>query len=515
MRSLTAQELGRLSARRTAELVRSGELAPTEVVDAAITRISDSNDVLNAVVFAAFDEAMVRARDMERLLVNGADPGPLTGVPALIKDSFSAKEGWPVSSGLSVLRDNPARHTTNFPRRLEAAGAILLGTTNSSVFGFRGTTDSVAFGPCRNPFDPRRNAGGSSGGSAAAVAAGYVPVAGATDVGGSIRIPSAWCGTFGFQPSPGRLPFPAPSNLFGPGPYFFEGPITRTVGDAAFTMDVLHGFDAADPAALTDRVDFLSAHDRARDEGLRGVRVGVTADYGIFPVDSEVRAAFERAILVFERLGADIVEVDPRIPFTQRTLSDVWSRLTAIGTYAAIEALAKQGVDVRSECPEELPKPMMRWVDTVASMPIAQLLNDQTVRSEVFNAFERTFADIDLLVAPTLACMPVENARDGFTQGPTEIDGQAVDPLIGWCMSYLTNFTGHPSASVPGGHVRGLPVGIQITGRRHHELDVIAASAAFEQESPWQHSYQLCTYAPPHSLPPPRGLIGGCRGWLA
>lgn len=496
MSNRNAQELGRLSARRTAELVRSGELAPTEVVEAAITRIDNSNDMLNAVVFSASDEAMGRAREMERLLTTGADPGPLSGVPVLIKDSFSAKEGWPVSSGLSILRDNPARHTTNFPRRMEAAGAILLGTTNSSVFGFRGTTDSVAFGPCRNPFDPRRNAGGSSGGSAAAVAAEYVPIAGATDVGGSIRIPSAWCGTFGFQPSPGRAPFPARPNLFGPSPYFFEGPITRTVGDAALAMDVLHGFDAADPAALTERLDFLAAHHRARVEGLRGVRVGVTADYGIFPVESEVRAAFERAILVFERLGADVVEVDPRIPFAQRTLSDVWSRLTAIGTYAAIEALAKQGVDVRSECPDELPEPMMRWVDTVASMPIAQLLDDQTVRSEVFNAFERTFAGVDLLVAPTLACMPVENATDGFTQGPTVIDGQALDPLIGWCMSYLTNFTGHPSASVPGGCVRGLPVGIQITGRRHHDLDVIAAGAAFEQEAPWQHTYDQVVHVP-------------------
>jgi Asp-tRNA(Asn)/Glu-tRNA(Gln) amidotransferase A subunit family amidase len=192
-----AQELGRLTARRTAELVRTGELSPVETTEAAIMRVDASNAELNAVVFAAFDGARARAREIERLLSAGGEAGPLAGVPTLVKDSFSAKEGWPISSGLSVLRNNRAHRTTNFPRRIEEAGGVLLGTTNSSVVGFRGTTDSLAFGPCRNPFDHRLNAGGSSGGSAAAVAAGYVPIAGATDVGGSIRIPSAWCGTFG------------------------------------------------------------------------------------------------------------------------------------------------------------------------------------------------------------------------------------------------------------------------------------------------------------------------------
>jgi Asp-tRNA(Asn)/Glu-tRNA(Gln) amidotransferase A subunit family amidase len=419
------------------------------------------------VVFAAFDEARTRAREIERLLSSGGDAGPLAGVPALIKDSFSAKEGWPISSGLSILRGNWAHRTTNFPRRVEEAGGVLLGTTNSSVFGFRGTTDSVAFGPCRNPFDHRLNAGGSSGGSAAAVAAGYVPIAGATDVGGSIRIPSAWCGTFGFQPGPGRAPFPGRPNLFGPGPCFFEGPITRTVGDAALAMDVLHGDDGTDPAALSDRLDFLAAHDRAASRGLEEVRIGVTTDYGVFPVEVEVRAAFERALAVFERLGADLVEADLRIPYPQTLLSDVWGRLTAIGTYAAIEALAAQGVDVRSVCPDELPKPMVHWVDAASSTSVAQLLRDQTVRSEIFDAFQRAFTDVDLLVAPTLACMPVPNSDDGFTQGPTEIEGEPVDPLIGWCMPYLTTRRARGWAVQGGGAQPADAAGGQLAARAH------------------------------------------------
>jgi Asp-tRNA(Asn)/Glu-tRNA(Gln) amidotransferase A subunit family amidase len=490
-----AEELGSLSATRTAELVRAGELSPTQAVDGAIVRIEGRDDTVNAVVFKAFDEARERAKALERRILRREELGLLAGVPTLTKDSFSSKKGWPVSSGLSVLRGNLATRTTNYPRRVEEAGAILLGTTNSAVFGFRGTTDSKAFGPCRNPHDPEFNAGGSSGGSAAAVAAGFVPIAGATDVGGSIRIPSAWCGTYGFQPSPGRAPFPALPNLFGPSPYFFEGPITRTVEDAALAMEVLQGFDSSDPGAIPGRLAFLDAYRTGRRTDLAGVRVGVTVDYGIFPVDTRVREAFDRSLTVLGRLGADLVEIDLALPFTQTQLSEVWSRLTAIGTDTNIEVLRSQGLDVRDLCPDELPDAMMKWVDAVAAMPMRQLVADQTTRSHIFQAFEEAFTSVDLIVAPTVATGPVRNAEDGFTQGPTRIEGEAVDPLIGWCMTYLTNFTGSPSASIPVGTSEGLPVGLQITGRRHGDCDVISASAAFEREAPWESLYAKASSA--------------------
>ncbi|MDV7090503.1 amidase [Rhodococcus sp. IEGM 248] len=489
MNTQDAAELGRLTARRTAELVRSGELSPTDTVDAAIVRIEESDAVLNAVVFTAFEQARAQAHTLTARLSRGEPVGLLAGVPTLTKDSFSAKKGWPTSAGLSILRDDRAQHTTNYPRRMEAADAIMLGTTNSAVFGFRGTTDSKAFGPCRNPHDPRLNAGGSSGGSAAAVAAGYVPIAGATDVGGSIRIPSAWCGTYGFQPTPGRAPFPARPNHFGPSPYFFEGPITRTVEDAALAMEVLQGYDSGDPAALPGCLDFVGAYDRGTARGLEGIRVGVTTDYGIFPVHSEIRDGFDRAVTALHSLGAEVVDIDLQLPYSQSQLSDVWSRLTAIGTYSNIEALAARGIDVRTQCPEELPEPMMRWVEVAASMTIGQLVHDQTVRSGVFDAFERAFTSVDLLMAPTVAHPPVPNAVDGFTQGPSMIEEQSVDPLIGWCMAYLTNFTGNPSASLPSTTASGLPMGIQITGRPHGDLEVIAASAAFEQARLWTSHY--------------------------
>ncbi|MFL4479083.1 amidase [Paeniglutamicibacter sp. ORCA_105] len=480
-------ELDELSAVQLASLVKSKEISPRETVESAIQRVQESDPQINAVVFEGFQDARTRARALEERIVAGEEIGELAGVPTLTKDTFSAKEGWPTSSGLSVLRDWRAKRSTNYPRRFEEADGILIGTTNSAVFGFRGTTDSKAFGPTRNPFDHRFNAGGSSGGSAAAVAAGMVPVAGATDVGGSIRIPSAWCGTYGFQPSPGRAPFPSSPNSFGPSMYFFEGPITRSVADSALVMDVLQGFDRKDPSALTGKVDFTGA----LSAGVRGKRIGFTMDYGVFPVEREVADVVARAVRIFEGLGATVDHVDLGLPYAQSHLSDVWSRITALGTMAALDGLKAAGRDVEQLCPEELPEKMMHWVEVARSMSTRQLIDDQTVRSVVFEKFADAFEKYDFIISPTLACMPVENSDDGFTEGPSLINGEAIDPLIGWCMTYLTNYVGHPSASVPVGMTGGFPVGMQIMGRRNADVDVMAASAAFETASPWHWMYDI------------------------
>lgn len=494
MNSVT-KEMTELSAQQTASLVKAKELSPRETVEAAIQRVEERNPQINAVVYKGFLDARDRALALERRIVAGEEVGALAGVPSLTKDTFSAKEGWPTSSGLSVLKDLRAKRSTNYPRRFEAADGILIGTTNSAVFGFRGTTDSKAFGPTRNPFDHGFNAGGSSGGSGAAVADGIVPVAGATDVGGSIRIPSAWCGTFGFQPSPGRAPFPAPLNVFGPSMYFFEGPITRTVSDSALVMDVIQGFDSKDPLALTDRVDFRTA----LTSGIGNKRIGFTPDFGIFPVEREVSKCVTRAVRIFENLGATVEYVDLGLPYSQGHLSEVWSRTTALGTMAALDGLKESGTDVEKLCPEELPAKMMHWVEAARSATSSQLIADQTVRSVVFQKFAAAFDRYDFIISPTLACMPVRNAEDGFTEGPSSINGEAVDPLIGWCMTYLTNFIGHPSATVPAGMSSGFPVGMQIMGRRNADTDVMAASAAFESASPWAWMYELLL--PTHSTP--------------
>lgn len=474
-----------MTATEIARLVNAKEISPRETIEAAIGRIEILNPQINAVSYAAFDDARETAARLEKRLVRGELAGSLAGVPLLNKDAFSAKEGWPCSAGLRALRGRISPSSSNLPKRAEAAGGIFLGNTNSPVFGFRGTTDSVEFGPAHNVFDLDRNAGGSSGGSAAAVASGMVPIAVGTDGGGSIRIPSSWSGVFGFQPSPGRLPFPLGSDEFGPNLYLYEGPITRSVADAALVMSVVQGFDGNVVQALTDKVDFLGS----LNAGITGKKVGFTVDYGIFPVQAEVATIVTAAVQIFESLGAKIELVDLHIPHNQRELSDVWNRLMAIGIHETFKSLQAEGLDLRKVAAEELPEPMMRWVDMVPQFTVEDLIQNQRKRQSVFMEFAKAFERYDYIVAPTLACLPVHNQDDGFTQGPTSINGEEVDPLIGWCMTYLTNFIGHPSASVPAGMSGGLPVGMQIMGRRGADFDVMAASAAFEEALPWRSTY--------------------------
>jgi len=220
-----------------------------KAVEYFVGRIEERNPSLNAFVHQGFDEARERAVDAERRLGTGEELGPLHGVPTAMKDLFDFKPGWPATfGGIPALRDNTTDFGCMWVERMEAAGAIILGKTNSPVMGFRGTCDNPLFGPTRNPFDTTHNSGGSSGGSSAAVADGLVPFAEATNGGGSARIPASWCGLVGYKQSWGRTPLVMRPNAFGgTAPLLFEGLVTRTVEDAALGLTALSGPDPRDP----------------------------------------------------------------------------------------------------------------------------------------------------------------------------------------------------------------------------------------------------------------------------
>ena len=202
-----ADDLAYRSATDLAQLIRDREVSPVELTDQVIERIEERNPSLNAFVFKGYDDARRAAADAERAVVSGAELGPLHGLPTALKDLFDFKPGWKATfGGLPVLADNVIDAYCVFAERVEKAGAIIVGKTNSPVMGFRGACDNYLFGPTRNPFDTSKNSGGSSGGSAAAVADGLLPFAEGSDGGGSIRIPAAWCGIYGFKPSWGRVP---------------------------------------------------------------------------------------------------------------------------------------------------------------------------------------------------------------------------------------------------------------------------------------------------------------------
>jgi amidase/aspartyl-tRNA(Asn)/glutamyl-tRNA(Gln) amidotransferase subunit A len=374
---------------------------------------------------------------------------------------------------------------------MERAGAIIIGKTNSPAFGFRGTCDNYLFGPSRNPFNTSKNTGGSSGGSAAAVADGLLPIAEGTDGGGSIRIPAAWCGVFGYKASFGRVPMLVRPNAFcTTAPFDFEGPITRSVEDAAFAMSALAGYHSRDPFSLDSCVDFLGATRRS----IEGWKIAYSKNFGIFPVDDQVTAVVDRAIKAFEDAGAYVEEVHLPIHRSQEELSALWCRMAAHGIVTLVEELQNTlGIDLLSGDSEQLPPEARYWLEVARSETVQGWLRGQAVRTEVFDAVQSVLSDYRLLITPTLACGPVDNATNGNTLGPSEINGIAVNPLIGWCLTYPINFTGHPAASVPAGFAEGdMPVGMQIVGRRFADEDVFAASAAFERCRPWYDTYEIC-----------------------
>ena len=477
------------SAADLAGAIAEGRVSPVEVMEETLRRVEEREPSLNAIVFRGFDEAMESARSAQEALTRGESRRPLLGVPVLMKDLFDFKPGWPATfGGIPAMADFSIDAYCVWAERMEAAGAIIIGKGNSPAMGFRGACDNYLFGPTRNPFDTTRNSGGSSGGPAAAVADGLVPIAEGTDAGGSIRIPAAWCGVVGYQPSAGRVPSILRPNAFsGVSPFIYEGPITRTVEDAALAMSVLAGPHPGDPFCALDRPDFAASLDR----GVEGWTIAYSPDLGVYPVQPEVASVVEEAVRAFEDAGARVVEVDIDIDLDQRELADLWCRLIMPLSLDAFANLAEGGLDILGEHRSDLPPEFLRWADHVATMSAMEYFDDNSRRTQVFDALQAVLTDHEVLVSPTLACMPVENLTTGETRGPTMIEGVEVDPLIGWCMTYFTNFTGYPAVSLPAGMADGLPVGMQIIGGRGADVDVLAASAAFGRVRPWDHIYEI------------------------
>lgn len=473
-----------------ASAVASKEISPIELIDQCIERIQRRNPSINAVVFEGFDDARVAAREAERAVMSGSNLGALHGVPTLMKDLFDFKPGWPATfGGVPSLRSFSVDARCPFVERAEGAGAIVVGKTNSPIMGFRGTCDNPLFGATRNPFDVQRNSGGSSGGSAAAVADGLVPFAEGTDGGGSIRIPSAWCGTFGFQPSFGRVPFVVRPNALGNTmPFLYEGPITRNVEDARLVLGVLSGRDVRDPFSLETR-----PHEWSSDRGFGSLRVGVTLDFGVFPVDPRIRARIRECAARLEDAGVSVVDIDPGLTLSQHQLSDLWCRQIMISNVATVMSFKDNGMDLLADNDGHLPEPYVRWIEHAREMKLPEVIRDYEQRSQLIDAFGNVFREVDILISPTVASLPVMNSPDaGMTFGPDTVEGVAVDASIGWCMTYFTNFTGHPAASVPVGLVDGLPVGMQVMGSRYGDEDVLSFAAAFEARWPWTDMYDIC-----------------------
>jgi len=458
-----SSDLLKLSAVDLLDLYRTKRLSPVEVTRAALQRIDALDPVLNAFCFVAPD-ALATAEASEARWMSGAPRGPLDGVPVSIKDILLTR-GWPTLRGSKTvdpagpwIEDAPA------VARLRESGAVLIGKNTTPEFGWKGVTDSPLTGITRNPWNPAKTPGGSSGGGAAAVASGMCPLTLGTDGGGSIRIPCAFTGIFGLKPSFGRVPA-WPLSPYGTVAHI--GPMSRTVRDTALLLNVIARPDARDWFALPDdRRDYL---DRL-DHGVRGWRIAYSANLGYAEVDPEVAALVRQAAMRFDDLGAQVEEVDPDVAGADEIFRRHW--------YSGAAYLLR---NFTAEQKRVMDPGLVDVAEQGAQIAMLDLVDAVQKRGALGARMNQFHESYDLLLTPTLPLA-------AFDAGREVADVLKEKRWTEWTpFSYPFNLTQQPAASIPCGLTSaGLPVGLHIVGPRYGDARVLRAARAFETMQPIQ-----------------------------
>lgn len=466
--------------------IKQGVISPIEVVEASLDRIDELDGDINAFRVVFRKQARKRAREAKQAVERGEILGPLHGVPVAIKDSADVA-GYSTPGGKKPLLDNPVEKDSVVVERLRDAGAILIGKTRVPELGY-GTTDQTWSKPTATPFDLSRNSGGSSGGSAAAVAAGMVSLGLGTDGGGSIRIPSSFSGVFGFKPSFRRIPRlnSYPTDAFSAiVPFSDFGPITRTVEDAALMLQVMTGTNRRDPFTHPmDTTNYLEAI----NESIKELRIAYSPNLDTFPVAPAVSEIIDSAVDEF-RTTVSVEKTDVGFDHDHQTITETWMSWVDVSRALQVKTLAENGIDLFENHQDEIQPEYFEAVKRGRNMSAVEFRETSHIRTDVLNSICNTLEEYDLLLAPTVAVLPVAN-DDDYTTGPAKVNGEAVNQHIGWCLTHPINFSGHPAANVPAGFTEsGLPVGMQIVGRRFQDDLVLAASAAFEHLNPWIDVY--------------------------
>src|SRR5215468_1015731 len=452
-------------------LYRRGAAPPLEVMQAVLARVDTVNSSLNAIVTLARESALAEARKATAALKRrGSKVGPLHGVPVTIKD-LTLTKGIRTTWGSRVFEDHVPTEDSLIVERLKAAGAIVLGKTNTPEFGAGGNTFNTVFGPTRNPWNPALTCGGSSGGAAVALAAGMGPIAQGSDTGGSLRTPAAFCGVVGFRTSPGLVPYYP--KLIGWDSIGVTGPMARTVADVALMLSVVAGAD--DRAPISYEVDSAAFPRAVRSPSVKGWKVAWTPDLqGLIPVDAEVARVAEDAIRVFRSLGAKVEAACCDF----REVNDI-----VLGTRGV--SMVASHAEKLARWRDQMQKGLVWNIEQGLKLSPEEIGRAEALRTTLWHRVRTFMATRDLLILPTVAVppFPVEMPY------PREINGKPLDNYTQWFfLTYGITVTGLPAISVPCGFTgSGLPVGLQIVGRRHQETMVLRAAAAFEAAAPWAH----------------------------
>lgn len=450
------------------KLYRAKEVSPLEVMQAVLARVDQVNPQVNAYVTVAREAALRASRAATRALRRGAKLPPLHGVPVSIKDLEPTK-GIRTTWGSKIFEHYVPEEDALIVERLKAAGAIVVGKTNTPEFGAGANTFNAVFGATRNPWNLALTCGGSSGGAAVALATGMGPIAQGSDLGGSLRIPAAFCGVVGFRTTPGLVP-DYPKDLTWDS-LSVAGPMARTVADTALMLSLVAGPDDRAPLSYSvDTREFLKA---VRDPSVKGWRIAWTPDLtGLIPVDAEMAKVAEGALKVFRSLGAKVEAACP-------DFSEVNDIVLATRGLSMVALHA----DKLARWKGEMQKGLVWNIEQGLRLTPQEIGRGEKLRTALWHRV-RTFMETrDLLILPTVAVppFPVEQPY------PTEINGKPLDNYTQWFfLTYGISVTGLPAISVPCGFTQGgLPVGLQIVGRRRQEAAVLTAAAAFEAAAPW------------------------------
>jgi amidase len=445
-------------AKKLARMLRTRKVSVTEVMRAFIARIEQVNPKVNAIVTFLPEEALKKAKALDR---KGAFLGPLAGLPIAHKDIVPTR-GVRTTFGSPIYRDHVPTQDHAIVERLRDAGAIMIGKTNTPEFAVGAQTFNPVFGATRNPYDLSKTSGGSSGGAAASVASGMLPFADGSDLGSSLRNPASFCNVVGFRPTPGRVPNWPFTNVWDT--LWSVGPIARTVEDTALLFSAMAGPDARVPTTHAEPGKVFA---RPLARSFRKVRVAWSRNLGAFPVDARVSRVLESQRAVLQSLGCIVEDAEPDLS----EADEAFQVQRAIGFVEAYGELIKTQ---RAQM-----KDTVAWnIDEGLKMDAARIAKANVLRARVFDTMRGFLERYEFLLLPTVQVPPFPVDQPYVT----EINGEKLANYMEWMKStYLVTATSHPAISVPAGFTDdGLPVGLQIVGRYRDDFGVLQLANAFE-----------------------------------
>ncbi|WP_434625915.1 amidase [Azospirillum sp. B2RO_4] len=457
--------LWRDSAAALAARLACGELSARMVVEAHLNRIAETDPVLSAFITVAADKALAKAGELDATLARTGRPvGPLHGLPVAVKD-LTDTAGIRTTYGSELYADHVPTDNDVAVARIEAAGGIVIGKTNTPEFGFGAICRNRLAGPTRNPFDTRLTSGGSSGGSAVAVAAGMVPLAHGTDFGGSVRVPAGFCGVASIRPTPGLVP--APKRALGWDTLATHGVIARDTADCALMLGAMAGIDPDDPTSLLSLTD-------DRDGGAAS-RLGATVDFGAATVSQAVRERFAAAVARLEDAAGPVVRRHPDCSDAMAT----FRTLRAAQIRHAYGSLLDGDGDRLTDT--------VRWnIEAGSGITAEAYLEAQAARTALYRRFVALFRDIDVLVAPACGVLPWPN-DDGEV---TSVDGRPVETILDYLgVTAIVTLVGFPVLTLPAPDAEGLPFGLQLIARPGEERRLIRLGRRLERDAGFVHHW--------------------------